>query len=289
MSRRWLTCCQFSSAAVQRTPLSAPKSRLVRSCSACPAPWRNRASTRRHSVQHFRDLIALAGGVAERPATPSRSAWWRGGFVRRTSRTGCAAHPRRRPCGRAHARLRGRDGARRHRGYIGFLPHRSVLPSRVMRSVRALPRRNREAARSAANSETPIAVDGHRASDAAMRRSVASARPRQRNRVRDQPTWGHAVSEPVAPPRRLVELTIDGETVRAAEGTTLLDACTRAGLRHSDPVLRRDVDTEERVSRVHGRGRRFANAGPVVQPQGRSGHGREHRHRTNRLLPAHGP
>jgi len=37
-----------------------------------------------------------------------------------------------------------------------------------------------------------------------------------------------AVSLP--PPRRLVDLTIDGQTVRVPEGTTLLDACRRQGV-----------------------------------------------------------
>src|SRR5215471_18620460 len=31
-------------------------------------------------------------------------------------------------------------------------------------------------------------------------------------------------------PRRLVDVTIDGETVRVPEGTTLLDACRRQGI-----------------------------------------------------------
>ncbi len=34
---------------------------------------------------------------------------------------------------------------------------------------------------------------------------------------------------PVAPPRRLVEATLDGETVRVPEGSTILDACRAAG------------------------------------------------------------
>jgi predicted molibdopterin-dependent oxidoreductase YjgC len=34
---------------------------------------------------------------------------------------------------------------------------------------------------------------------------------------------------PVAPPRRLVELTVDGETVRLPEGSTILDACRSQG------------------------------------------------------------
>ncbi|MGH3320119.1 MAG: 2Fe-2S iron-sulfur cluster-binding protein [Streptosporangiaceae bacterium] len=34
---------------------------------------------------------------------------------------------------------------------------------------------------------------------------------------------------PIAPPRRLVEITVDGEAVRVPEGSTVLDACTAAG------------------------------------------------------------
>ncbi len=34
---------------------------------------------------------------------------------------------------------------------------------------------------------------------------------------------------PLQPPRRLVDLTLDGEPVRAPEGSTLLDACRAAG------------------------------------------------------------
>ncbi|HEX9258318.1 MAG TPA: 2Fe-2S iron-sulfur cluster-binding protein [Acidimicrobiales bacterium] len=34
---------------------------------------------------------------------------------------------------------------------------------------------------------------------------------------------------PVDPPRRMVELTVDGETVRVPDGSTLLDACGRRG------------------------------------------------------------
>ena len=39
----------------------------------------------------------------------------------------------------------------------------------------------------------------------------------------------------VAAPKRLVELTIDGEPVRVTEGSTILDACRRIGV--STPTL----------------------------------------------------
>src|SRR5437016_3353613 len=35
---------------------------------------------------------------------------------------------------------------------------------------------------------------------------------------------------PVAPPRRLVDVTIDGQPVRVPEGTTILDACRAQGV-----------------------------------------------------------
>ena len=35
---------------------------------------------------------------------------------------------------------------------------------------------------------------------------------------------------PLAPPRRLVELTLDGENIRAFEGSTILDACRQLGI-----------------------------------------------------------
>jgi NADH dehydrogenase/NADH:ubiquinone oxidoreductase subunit G len=35
---------------------------------------------------------------------------------------------------------------------------------------------------------------------------------------------------PVAAPRPLVELTIDGQTVRVSEGSTILDACRQEGI-----------------------------------------------------------
>ena len=39
----------------------------------------------------------------------------------------------------------------------------------------------------------------------------------------------------VAAPKRMVELTIDGEPVRVTEGSTILDACRRIGI--STPTL----------------------------------------------------
>src|SRR5262250_1358227 len=35
---------------------------------------------------------------------------------------------------------------------------------------------------------------------------------------------------PIAPPKRMIELTLDGESVRAPEGTTILDALRHRGV-----------------------------------------------------------
>ncbi len=37
------------------------------------------------------------------------------------------------------------------------------------------------------------------------------------------------MSVPLRPPRRLIEITVDGEAMRVPEGDTLLDACRAAG------------------------------------------------------------
>ena len=40
-----------------------------------------------------------------------------------------------------------------------------------------------------------------------------------------------------APRTRIVELEIDGQTVRVPEGATILDACTQAGIDDPDALL----------------------------------------------------
>src|SRR5678815_1903284 len=53
----------------------------------------------------------------------------------------------------------------------------------------------------------------------------------ERSRIRHRPTRGFLVTEsvPVGAPRRLVELTVDGEVVRAPEGSTILGVCRSLG------------------------------------------------------------
>ena len=74
--------------------------------------------------------------------------------------------------------------------------------------------------------------------------------------------------------RRTVELQIDGEAVRVAEGATILDACRARGARHPDALLRRDADAGERMPRVRRRGRGVARARAVVRAEGRGRDGR---------------
>ena len=76
--------------------------------------------------------------------------------------------------------------------------------------------------------------------------------------------------------RRTVELQIDGEAVRVAEGATILDACRARGLDDPDAVLRRDADAGQRLPRVRGRGGGLARAGAVVRTEGRGRDGRPH-------------
>src|SRR5205085_955853 len=139
-----------------------------------------------------------------------------------------------------HARLRRRDrlrrvgGSRRRRA-----PHRRVLPRRVVRPVRPVPRRDRATGGSAPQarrraSERRRARDARRPGAGDARRVDLRPRPdgRQRRRVRDLQSGSVRIVTVtiVAPPRRLVELTIDGREVRIPEGGTILDACRQLGI-----------------------------------------------------------
>ncbi len=90
------------------------------------------------------ELLARAGGVAGgRPLQAVLLGGAAGGFVG-PGRSRRAAHLRGHPRRRADPRLGRRDGARRHRRPRAVpVAHRRVLPRRVLRSVRAVPRRHR--------------------------------------------------------------------------------------------------------------------------------------------------
>ena len=92
----------------------------------------------------------------------------------------------------------------------------------------------------------------------------------------------------VAAPRRLIELTVDGESCRVPEGSTVLAACTAAG-RDIPTLCYGDTLTPKnacRVCVVEVDGSR--RIGAVVLASGRSGDGGAHRHRANAAFTAHG-
>ena len=55
---------------------------------------------------------------------------------------------------------------------------------------------------------------------------------------------------PVAPPRRIVELTVDGRTIRAPEGTTVLQACRDHGCAEIPTLCRGETITPKNACRV---------------------------------------
>ena len=135
----------------------------------------------------------------------------------------------------------------------------------------------------------PRAVPRPRQGD--PRRQHLRARPdrAERHRVRHRPSRGVPVSTTEGLSiRRKVELEIDGETVSVLEGATILQACREIGTRDPHPLLRRDDHAEERVSRLHGRGRRVAGARSVVLTQGGGRDGRAHRQRARPPQPPPG-
>ena len=123
---------------------SAPSARPAPSCSASPATWHGRGST---SVPFGITLrrIARARRAGSRAAATSRRSCWavrRARFVdSRPARR--PAHLRGHARSRRGARLGGGDAVRRHgRPAPDPSPHRALLPRRVVRPVRALPRRH---------------------------------------------------------------------------------------------------------------------------------------------------
>src|SRR5581483_3896403 len=151
-----------------------------------------------------------------------------------------AAELRGRARRRRDARLRRRHRLRRvGRPRRRRPPDRGVLPGRVVRAVRPVPRRHRaagggaEAARERAHErQRARAAGGPDAGDA--RRVDLRPRPdcRERRRVRhDEPRSARTVSVvSVAAPKRIVELVVDGQPVRVTEGSTIIDACRRLGI-----------------------------------------------------------
>ena len=159
--------------AARRSRPPAPSSRRARASSACPAASSGRACTRRRSAATLGDVIDLAGGVAGgRELRAILLGGAAGAFVG-PDMLDLRAVVRGHPCGRRDARL-GRDHAARRHGRSGAHPaaDRRLLPRRVVRPVRALPRRHgAPAGGAAAAGERPPA--GHR-----RRRAGAAGRDR---------------------------------------------------------------------------------------------------------------
>src|SRR4029453_2947614 len=120
---------------------------------------------------------------------------------------------------------------------------RSVLPERVVRPMRAVPRRHGSpagGARAAARGRAARGSGGRARADRGGRPVHArrlDLRPRpdrlERDRVRDSAPRrvrrGAGMSDVLAP-TRIIELEVDGREVRVFEGATILDACTRLGI-----------------------------------------------------------
>src|SRR5581483_6600976 len=178
-----------------------------------------------------RRLGAAEGGAARR----------RGRRVRRPGAARPEAHARGHASCRRDARLGRRDRLRRAGRPRPRAPaDRRVLPRRVVRPVRALPGRHRPPGGGAEASCRRPAARG-RAADARGARAGHARRldlrPRpdgcERRRVRDrQPGGLRRMTQSVllAAPKKMVELTVDGEPVRVLEGSTILDACRRLGI-----------------------------------------------------------
>ena len=168
------------------------------------------------------------------------------------------------------------------------LAHRLVLPRRVVRAVRAVPRRHRPPGGSAAphaprRARSAASRDGARAARRGRRGDAGRVdlRPRpdrvRGDRIGDQTAapvrrrrsrrdeCRRSPCVPIGPPaaRRApaVALTIDGRAVSVPEGTTILSACASIGIDDSDALLPRDAEAGQRLPPLRRRGRRGAGAG----------------------------
>src|SRR5581483_8655925 len=116
---------------------------------------------------------------------------------------------------------------------------RRVLPGRVVRAVRSVPRRHRAAAGGAAAAgrgarEKRRAPDarGARAGHARCLHLRSRADCGERGRVGHRQPGGVRCMTVVslAAPKKMIELTVDGRSVRVLEGSTILDACRLLGI-----------------------------------------------------------
>ena len=290
------------------------RSQAVLPLRARRAARRLRGPVRRHAApapRRGRRHVARRG--ASRGA-PRR----RGGLVRRARGARRAADVRGHARDRSGARLGRRDGLRRRRRPRGHgAPHRGLLPRRVLRPVRAVPRRNGEAGGAGdAHRVRPAArLDG--AGDRAARRDGAGdarrvhlrARPDGvgRDPVRDlevrrlrggvaarnaaqteaarTPREKGKTHERAAPgPRRRSRARSDRADDRRPPGRRSrgLDdpgCLPRAGDRHADALLPRQPDAGERLPRLRRRARGLARPRAGVLAQGRAEDGDPNRQR----------
>ncbi len=176
---------------------------------------------------------------------------------------------------------------------------RGVLPRRVVRAVRAVPGRHRAPgggaappgrARSRPRPATWRCFADVGARDAGRVDLRSRSDRGERRRVGHRPPGGVLVSSSTggAAAAGCVELTIDGATVRAPEGATLLDACRGQGVDIPTLCYGDTLTPEERLPGVHGRGRGLPGARAGLLAPGRGGHGGAHRHRAGPPRPPAG-
>ena len=229
---------------------SAPRAPPARGCSACqrhrgaPRPVRGRSSAPRCA----RSSTSRAGSTGDAQGDPAGR---RGRRVRHARRPGHPAHVRGRARGRLHAGLRRRDGVQRST----WTWSTSCCGSRGSSAT--------SPAGSACRAAWARCARRRRCSGWSQRRTIGSPRGRaraaRRHRPRDarrldlrpRPDRGSAVQSAVAtapsvrrrrtraherrsrcdPPRRLLDVEIDGaDRARRRRASTILDACRAQGV-----------------------------------------------------------
>ena len=273
---------------------------------------RGPGSTRSRSASRCGELLDLAGGVpGGRRSAPMLLGGAAGAFVgpdeldMPLTFEGTRARRRDARLGRGH-------GVRRHAptSVDALLPHRRVLPRRVVRPVRALPRRHGAPGGAAARLRggAPLGQPRERAGAARrarpgdarrldlrprpdrVERDRVGARRARRHARRDgamrhdrRPIWFSrrraqpAAEAPRAPRRRGRARRSTASRSRSPRARRILDACRARGHRHADALLPREPDAGQRLPRLRRRGRGRAHAGPGLLAQGRGGHGGQHR------------